>query len=131
MMRIRVGLRGRLLLCMAASVLASAAGIFFAVRWGTASDGGRGGAVAVAITFGAMFMYSGLPGELIEARDEDGQLAFDHLGEKRIAHLRTALAVLLDRQRLEALYLTVSGVSGAFVLGFGDVVAAWFGAAAG
>lgn len=130
-MRSRVGMKGRLLLCTAASALASAAGIYFAVRWGTSSDGGRGGAVAVAITFGAMLMYSGLPGELIEARDEDGLPAFDHLGEKRFAHLRTALALLLDRQRLEARYLTVSGVTGALMWGFGDVIAAWLGAAAG
>ena len=131
MMRIPVGLRGRLLLCMAASVLASTAGVFFAVRWGAASDGGRGGAVAVAITFWAMFMSWPLPGEYVEAPDGSGRPTFDHLGEERITYLRNAVALMLDRQRLEALYLSISGVSGALVWGFGDVAAAWLGAAAG
>lgn len=76
-------------------------------------------------------MYWPLPGEYIEAPDESGRPAFDRLVEERAQHLRNALALILDRQRMEAIFLTVSGVTGALVWGFGDLIAAWLGAAAG
>jgi hypothetical protein len=123
--------RTRLTIWMAASLLASASGVAAAVAFGTACDGGRGGAVAVAIAFGALFTSRPVPEDLIEALDAEGRSAFDARDtEDRIGRLRSALAVMLDRQRLEAVFLTVASVSGTLVWGFGDVIAGWLGAAA-
>lgn len=79
-------------LCMIASLLACLAGLAYAVLLGNACDGGRGGAVAVAIAFGALFTGRPLPDTYIEARDEGGKAKFDKLSvEKRITRLRSAI----------------------------------------
>ena len=120
----------RLLLWMLASFASSIAGVVYAISWGTACDGGRGGAVAVAFAFGALFTARSLPAKYIEQLDSAGVPQFDSLPvDERIKGLKSALAVLLDRQRLETLYLTLASVSGALVLGFGDLIAGAFGAA--
>ena len=51
--------KGRLLLVMVASIALSLAGIAYAVFWGVAADGGRGGALAVALTFIMLFVGRG------------------------------------------------------------------------
>lgn len=45
-----------LILVMAGSIALSVGGIVYAIRWGTAADGGRGGAIAVAVTFAMLFL---------------------------------------------------------------------------
>lgn len=126
----RLEQRMLLLLCMLASFAASFAGLVYAVGWGTACDGGRGGAVAVAIAFAALFTGRPLPQAYIEARDDSGKPKFDTLpADDRIGRLRSALAVLLDRQRQESFYLALASVSGTLIWGFGDMIAGQLGAA--
>lgn len=126
-----LGQRARLTIWMVSSFIASVSGIVYAVGWGTACDGGRGGALAVAIAFGALFTARPTLRRYIEAPDESGQAKFDARPmDDRVALLRSALAVMVDRQNQEATFLTIASVSGTIVWGFGDVIAGWFGAAA-
>lgn len=114
---------------MILSFAASALGIIHAVAWGTACDGGRGGALAVAIAFGALFTARPLLNDYIEMPDARGTPQFDNLpADQRIAALRSALAVMIDRQKHETIYLSIASVSGTLVWGFGDVIAGWLGA---
>jgi hypothetical protein len=114
---------------MLASLVASFAGILYAVQCGVAADGGRGGAVAVAISFAAYFTARPTPTEMIEARNDAGEVGFDNLDiDARSKRLRSAISVMLDRQTNEAVYLTISSVSGTLIWGFGDVIAKFFGA---
>lgn len=110
-------------------LVASMLGILYAIFIGTAADGGRGGAVAVAIAFGALFTSTPTVNELLEARDETGKPKFDDLTpEKQAPRLRTALADMLDGQRTQNRFLVWTSVIGTLVWAFGDVVAAIFGA---
>lgn len=120
-----------LALWMVASLSVSILGIVYAVYCGTACDGGRGGALGVAIAFGALFISGESLRHYIEAPDEEGEPAFDSLDpDERIRNLRNALAVLVDRQHRQAAYLTIASVGSTIVWGFGDIIAGWFGAAA-
>ena len=122
---------GRLVRLLALSILFSIGGIVYAVHFGTACDGGRGGALGVAVAFFALFTASGSLEGYIEARDAKGTPQFDYLPTfERIKRLRSALAVLADRQRQEARYLTFASIFGTIVWGFGDIIAGWFNAAA-
>lgn len=112
-------------------VAASILGILYAIFCGTAADGGRGGAVAVAIAFGALFTGTPSAKELLEAKDEDGKPKFDELSpEKQVPRLRTALADMLDGQRKQNSFLVWTSVIGTLVWAFGDVLAAALGAPA-
>lgn len=127
----------RLRIFALASIVASLAGIGYAVFLGTACDGGRGGAVAVALAFGALFTSRPLVDTYVEkakaSEDEGARQApvEDRLRtlEGRTDNLQNALAILVDRQRLETLYLTLASVSGTLVWGFGDMIAERLGAA--
>ncbi len=113
------------------SFAASIAGILYAVFLGTQCDGGRGGALAVAFAFGALFTARPTLESYLEAPDENGRPQFNALAaDQRLALLRSALAVLVDRQKLEAFYLMLASVSGTIVWGFGDWISSWFGAPA-
>ncbi|WP_101339542.1 hypothetical protein [Cereibacter azotoformans] len=104
-------------------------GVAHAVFLGVASDGGRGGAVAVALAFAALFTSTPAVQELIEAPDNTGHPAFDTLPPARqIALLRTALAEMQDRQARENHFLVFTSVLGTLVWAFGDVLASWLGA---
>ena len=115
---------------LAASLILSVGGIAYAVFFGTAADGGRGGAVSVAISFAALFAARSTPQDVLEITDprtgqpriEGGSL------EQRIRVLKTAIATMLDSQRLEKAYLTWSSMVGTLVWGFGDLIALWLGA---
>lgn len=131
MMRLKPPLqKTRLQLWMLASFAASALGIAGAVALDMECHGGRGGAVAVAIAFGALFTARPIPEDLIEALDDKGRATFDTRNvDDRIGRLRSAIAVMLDRQRLEARYVAIASISGTLVWGFGDWIARWLGAA--
>jgi hypothetical protein len=131
MIRLRSPLQEtRLGLWMGASLIASVGGIALAWWFDASCHGGRGGAVAVAIAFGAYFTSRPVPEDLIEALDVKGKARFDDKSlECRVGRLRSALAIMLDRQRLEAFYLAVASITGTMVWGFGDwIAAAWLGA---
>ena len=57
---------GKLILAMIGSIALSAAGVVYAVFGGVAADGGRGGALAVALTFFMLFMGRGTPEAALE-----------------------------------------------------------------
>jgi hypothetical protein len=104
-------------------------GVAYAVHLGVASDGGRGGAVAVALAFAALFTSAPAVQELIEAPDNSSNPAFDALPPARqIARLRTAIAEIQDRQLRENRFLVFTSVMGTLVWAFGDVFASWLGA---
>lgn len=110
--------------------LSCAAGLAYAVFWGTAGDGGRGGAVAVALAFAALFTSSPAVEKLIEAPDDAGEPGFDGLPpDEQISRLRSAIAVIKDGQRRENGFLVFTSVLGTLVWAFGDVLAACLGAA--
>ena len=95
-------------------------------------DGGRGGALAVALTFAMLFLGRGTPEAALETPIPPGRSGVDPVAnlELEVARVRNALASLLDWQRQEKLYLTISSVVGTVAWGFGDVLARICGAAA-
>lgn len=103
---------GKLRATLVASLISSGAGIWYAVVHGTPADGGRGGAVGVAITFAMLFMGHGTAERAFEA------------GEDLIS-VRNSLGSLLDWTGKEKIYLTIASVVSTLVWGFGDVTAAW------
>jgi hypothetical protein len=118
----------KLVLTMVAAILFSLGGVVFAVRWGSVADGGRGGAIAVALTFLMLFLGRGTAEAALEAKlpepTEDGKKAL-----LEVAKVRNAVAAMLDWSGSEKLYLTISSVVGTLFWGFGDVAARWLGAA--
>lgn len=119
-------LRGVLL----TSILVSIGGIAYAVLFGAAADGARGGAVAVAISFAALFAARSTPQEVLEMKDPiTGELIVKE-GEHnwQIGVLSTAISTMIDSQGLEKVYLTSSTAIGTLVWGFGDLIARGFGA---
>lgn len=121
----------KLRLVLAFSLLASVGGIAYAVCCGTAPDGQRGGALAVAASLLALFAARDTPAAVLEqGRIFDKKLVLEHgTPLERIDLLRVALAAMVDGQRLEKKYLTWSSGIGTLVWGFGDWIARWFGAA--
>ena len=118
----------KLLTTMIAAIVLSLGGIAYAVLWGVATDGGRGGAIAVALTFFMLFMGRGTAEAALEAKlPSSGNPAEDAALE--LARVRNAVAAMLDWNRKEKLYLTVSSVVGTLAWGFGDSVAKCLGAA--
>lgn len=114
---------------LALAVVASLGGIAYAVIWGEAGDGGRGGAVAVALSFLALFAGRATPNRVLEIEDGRGRKVVHHGSDQRkIRLLRTAIAAMIDSQRLETTYLTGASVFGTLVWGFGDKIALWLGA---
>lgn len=114
---------------LAISVVASIGGIAYAVFFGSSADAQRGGAIAVAASFLALFAARNTPLDTIQLTGNDGRLAVDtgdH--DTRIRILRTAVGTMIDSQRLEKTYLTCSSVFGTLIWGFGDLIALWLGA---
>ncbi len=118
---------GKLIAVMLGSLALSAGGVVYAIGTGVATDGQRGGALAVALTFFMLFAGRGTPEEALET-EPPANLAASERPAFEIARLRAALASMLDWQSQEKVYLTVSSVIGTLAWGFGDWVAAWFGA---
>lgn len=116
---------------LVASAAVSFGGIAYAVWFGHAADGARGGAIAVAISFAALFAARSTPEDVMELKGVDGKPVVDSgKVEERIAVLKTAVATMIDSQRLEKIYLTWSSAIGTLTWGFGDIVSRWLGAPA-
>ncbi len=111
---------------MLGSVGLSAAGVGYAVFFGVVADGGRGGALAVALTFAMLFLGRGTAEAALEVNfpRDDGDLD----SGLEAARVRNALASMFDWQTKEKRYLTIASVVGTLVWGFGDVLAALLGA---
>ncbi len=113
----------KLWLTMFAAIVASAGGVLYAVvSSGSASDGGRGGAIAVAISFWTLFLGRGTAEKALEVKLPTQS------PEAEIARVRAAVASMLDWQNKEKVFLTISSVVGTLAWGFGDIVARWLGA---
>jgi hypothetical protein len=131
----------------AAAVLLSVAGVVYAVHWGEASDGGRGGALGCTLTFLIFFLTRSTPEQALQApllpgrAEEPDVLALpapadaDEMGsqlqrlKQQTARLRAAVASMLDAAAREKLYLSIASVVSTLTWGFGDKLAGWFGAA--
>jgi len=125
----RLGQEWTLRIVLTLALIASAGGVLYAVFLGTAADGGRGGALAVAISFFALFAARATPEDVLETKDAAGRRVVETGPPvQRIGLLKTSVATMLDSQRLEKIYLTGSSVTGTLVWGFGDVLARWLGA---
>lgn len=117
----------RLRWVVAGTILLCAAGVVYAVRWGTAADGGRGGALAVALTFAVLFAGRGTSEAALEVEMPKQNAPAVDL-EFELARVRNAVASLLDWQRQEKNYLVFCSVLATLVWGFGDVLAKALGA---
>lgn len=115
----------RLRLTMVLSIALSIGGILCAKLYGVSADGGRGGALAVAVSFFTLFMGRNTPEDAMQIKIEDA--TSDPLKAEVTRH-RNALASMLDWQAKEKIYLTISSLVGTITWGFGDIVAAWLGA---
>jgi hypothetical protein len=132
----------RLALVVGTSLVLSVGGIIYAVWFGTAADGGRGGGLTVALAFLILFLGRGgaeaaldvvLPAEEEEPSqpdtrtDEQKQIATltkqQGALEFEVTTLRNALSASLDGSGREKLWLTCASVFGTLVWTFGDVVA--------
>ena len=128
---------GRLWLVMCLCVVLSVGGVMYAVVFGDACDGGRGGALAVALTFAMLFLDRRTPTAYLEmalpaavdAPTNDPLKSY--LGELKTAanQTRNAVAAVLDWAARQRWPLAISSVVGTVFWGFGDVFAGWFGAA--
>ena len=112
-----------LILVMVGSIALSVAGVLYAVWWGAADDGGRGGALGVALTFLMLFMGRGTPQAALEVdipevsvdaggappASTEASRDLDRL-RIEVARVRNAIASMLDWQGKEKVYLTVSSV---------------------
>lgn len=118
---------GMLFAAMLATVVVSLGGIAYAKWFGIAADGGRGGAIGVALTFFMLFLGRGTAEKALEApMPASGDLAKDTAQD--LSKVRGAVAAMLDWSGKEKLYLTVSSVFATLAWGFGDWIAAWIGA---
>lgn len=129
----RLSQRRKLQMVLALSLLASFGGVLFAVCWGVAADGGRGGAIAVALSFVALFAGRNTDQSVLELRKKPDQPAIldpgPHASDpERFKALRSALAVHLDTSQSETGYLVAASVIGTLFWGFGDLLALALGA---
>ena len=108
----------------------SIGGIAYAVLFGAAADGARGGAVAVAISFAALFAARSTPQKVLQITDPlTGQLIVKEGDqEQQIRVLSTVISTMIDSQRLEKKFLTWTTAIGTLVWGFGDLIAGGLGA---
>ncbi len=132
---------GRLRIVSGLCILLGIAGVVYAVFWGAAADGSRGGALAVALTFFMLFLDRGTAKDLLEAdlpaSQQVGEIpCSDAELTTYLAKLatedtkdRNALAAMLDWQDEQKVPLALSSVTGTIFWGFGDVFARWFSAA--
>jgi hypothetical protein len=114
---------GKLFAATIVSIALSIGGIVYAFVRSVPADGGRGGALALALTFFMLFMGRGTPEDALREPIPDG------IPNGESMRVRNALASMLDWQSKEKVYLTISSVCGTIAWGFGDVISAWLSAA--
>lgn len=131
---------GRLWLAVAACIALGAGGVLYAVIFGAASDGGRGGALAVAVTFAMLFLDRRTSRDYLEMTLPPDPAAktiptHDAALKTYLATLNTdqkqtrnAFAVLLDWEDHRKWPLAISSVIGTVFWGFGDYIAGALGA---
>ena len=131
---------GRLWLVLICCIAFSVGGVIYAVFLGVAADGGRGGALAVAITFAMLFLDRRTSKDYLEmplpADTAEKDIPTDDKALK--AHLaglatnqnqtRNAFAAMLDWGNRQKWPLAISSVIGTVFWGFGDIIAGCFGA---
>ncbi len=131
---------GRLWLVMWLCIASSVGGVFYAIFLGVAADGGRGGALAVAITFAMLFLDRRTSKDYLEMQLPPDPAAKniptnDTALKAHLAGLatnqnqtRNAFAAMVDWGNRQKWPLAISSVIGTVFWGFGDVIAGFFGA---
>jgi hypothetical protein len=124
---------------LVASLILSFGGIVIAHLADAPDDGGRGGALAVAISFAALFVSRGHGRRFIDAAEEIGTLEsvlgkfkgtkarqpdLDQIKFKLKA-LRDGIAIDAHRQKVQNGYIAAAAVVGTLAWGFGDWLAGW------
>lgn len=107
---------------MATTFALSGGGIVLAALLGHPNEGGRGGALAVALTFAILFLGRSTAERIMENNPfKNG----NDDAEKKIGHLSKALSALVGWQRKEKVYLAWASVVSTLAWGFGDLPAGW------
>lgn len=121
-------------------MIACAGGVVCAVWFGDATDGQRGGAVGVALSFFCLFvgpsvaadaLYGPTPEALELPEPGKGTSDVQQVNKTRKPHItnvQNAVTAMLDRSSLENRYLAASSVISTLTWGFGDWVASALGA---
>ena len=115
-------------LATAAAILFSFGGIALAALANSPADGGRGGAIAVALTFFMLFMGRGTAEQAAETTLPPSDDPVEAL-RREFDPTKAAVNAMLDWSNKEKRYLAASSVIGTLVWGFGDLLAAWICAA--
>jgi len=115
----------KLLFVTLAAVGLSVGGVAWAVFWNAPADGGRGGALAVALAFYMLFAGRGTAAAAPEADLPAPASPLEEV-EQELAKVRASLGALIDWSGKEKVYLTISSVVGTLFWGFGDLLARVF-----
>lgn len=131
---------GRLWLVMWLCIAVSVGGVLYAVFLGVADDGGRGGALAVAVTFAMLFLDRRTSKDYLEMQLPPDPAAKNiptqdealkaHLADMATNQIQTrnAFAAMLDWGDCQKWPLAFSSVIGTVFWGFGDLIAGFLGA---
>jgi len=133
--------RRRFIAVAVVATLLSVGGILIAALWSKdAGDGGRGGALAVALSFLVLFLsraygsqaYTILTEGASDLENALTQLRDDRAGKSKPAYeakvdaLVTKADIEATAQSTQNRYLAFSSVVGTIAWGFGDTAAGWF-----
>lgn len=141
----------RLGITLAIVILVSLGGIAYAVWFGRASDGGRGGAIGCALTFLMFFIerptsrsalqHHSPPKRgartpeantdpLILGPPRDLEECIAQFAELKVqtGRIRGSVAAMLDSSSNQQVFLGIASVFATFIWGFGDLLAAALGA---
>jgi hypothetical protein len=113
------------LLVLVSSVV-SLAGVLLAVYWKSPPDGGRGGAVATAISFLALYLRPDYGLLFYQARKASAtsKLPADEQFHAKVNAMEAALAMNSEGQTSQNRALAAAAVIGTLFWGFGDTFAA-------
>jgi hypothetical protein len=107
-----------------AAIALSFGGILVTAFIGRPGDGGRGGALAVALTFAMLFLGRGTAERILKGQDAPKPPADPKGQAAELVHLRNVFEALFGWQRKEKRYLVVASVVSTLAWGFGDIAAA-------
>jgi hypothetical protein len=119
------------------AIALSAAGVGYAICTKNKDDGGRGGALAVALAFAVLFVSRGYGTRVYEILTVEGPEILKRLEESPAAVAepeKTAAEIKInallakeradaDDQRIQNIFLACTSVIGTLAWGFGDLVA--------